>query len=154
MIGLRPARPEDAGAIRDLVRAVYAKWVPIIGREPAPMLADYEVAVREHLFALHEADGVLVALIEMQLEPNDLLIVNVAVAESAQGQGLGSALLAHAEDVARQHGRPSVRLYTNARMEANIALYRRRGYAEYSRDMVMGGATTRVNMRKILDQPV
>ena len=43
------ARPEDAPAIRDLTRAAYAKWVPVIGREPKPMGADYDLAVRAHL---------------------------------------------------------------------------------------------------------
>ena len=36
----RPARRDDAEAIRDLVRAAYAKWVPLIGREPMPMKED------------------------------------------------------------------------------------------------------------------
>lgn len=39
-IRLRPAEPADATAIRDIVRAAYAKWVPVIGREPLPMRAD------------------------------------------------------------------------------------------------------------------
>ena len=51
-IQLRPAEPADAAAIRDIVRAAYAGWVPVIGREPLPMRADYDKAVREHQFDL------------------------------------------------------------------------------------------------------
>jgi hypothetical protein len=36
----RPA-PNDAACIRAIARAAYVKYVPRIGREPAPMLADY-----------------------------------------------------------------------------------------------------------------
>ena len=35
----------DADAVRSLVRSAYAKWIPVIGREPKPMGADYEHAV-------------------------------------------------------------------------------------------------------------
>ena len=37
---LRQAVPADAPAIRELTRAAYAKWIPLIGREPKPMTAD------------------------------------------------------------------------------------------------------------------
>ena len=47
----------DAAAIRDLTRAAYAKWIPVIGREPMPMIADYDEAVRRHRFDLLEAGG-------------------------------------------------------------------------------------------------
>jgi len=36
----------DASAIRALTREAYAKWVPVIGREPKPMMADYAKAVQ------------------------------------------------------------------------------------------------------------
>lgn len=38
-ITVRAAADGDAAPIRDLRRAAYAKWVPIIGREPLPMAA-------------------------------------------------------------------------------------------------------------------
>ena len=41
---LRRAQQTDVEAIRNLTRAAYAKWVPVIGREPKPMGADYESA--------------------------------------------------------------------------------------------------------------
>jgi len=46
-VEIRPAAPEDAASIRDLTRAAYAKWAALIGREPLPMQADYDRAVRE-----------------------------------------------------------------------------------------------------------
>jgi hypothetical protein len=33
-VSLRRAEPADASAIRELSRAAYAKWIPVIGSEP------------------------------------------------------------------------------------------------------------------------
>ena len=49
---LRPATPDDVPAITALVRAAYEKWVPLIGREPMPMQADYDEAVHDHMIDL------------------------------------------------------------------------------------------------------
>jgi hypothetical protein len=58
-IEIRRARQDDAVAIRELTRSAYAKWVPLIGREPVPMAADYDRAVREHLIDLLFIDAEL-----------------------------------------------------------------------------------------------
>lgn len=125
---IRRAGPDDAAAVRALTRRAYAPWVPVIGREPMPMTADYERAVREHRIDLVVQNDRPVALIETVLRADDLLIENVAVNPECQGRGLGEVLLAQAERVAREAGRPMIRLYTNALMAANIAFYERRGF--------------------------
>ncbi len=121
---LRPATAEDAGAIRSLVRDAYAKWVPVIGREPLPMTADYAEAVRKHRIDLLHVGGTLAALIETVPGDGHLLIANVAVAPALQNRGLGRRLLAHAEQVAAAQGLPVVRLFTNKLFAANVQLYR------------------------------
>ena len=131
---VRRAMPADAALVCTLTRSAYAKWVPIVGREPRPMTADYERAVREHLIDILEDAGEVVALIEMIPHPDHLLIENIAVHPDRHGKGLGSRLLAHAEDVARTLGLTELRLYTNALMAPNIAFYARRGFAEDRRE--------------------
>ena len=126
--GMRRAGPDDAAAVRDLTRAAYAKWVPIVGREPRPMGADYDRAVREHRIDLVDRAGALVALIETVVEADCLLIVNVAVTPDGQGRGLGRKLLAHAEKIAVEAGLGRVRLYTNKLMATNLRLYAELGY--------------------------
>ena len=128
-LSFRAAQPGDASAIRTLVRAAYAKWVPVLGREPRPMQADYELAVREHDFDIALRDGAVIALIETMLRDDHLWIENIAVAPEAQGQGLGTLLLERAEARARAAGRNELRLLTNGKMDVNIALYRRVGYS-------------------------
>ena len=126
--GLRRATPVDAGAVRDLTRAAYAQWVPVLGREAKPMTADYDVAVRDHIVDLLYVGGELAALIEMHPEAGHLLVVNVAVSPASQGRGYGRALLAHAEEFARSLGLGELRLYTSSRLTGNVKLYERVGY--------------------------
>lgn len=136
----RPARRDEAPAIRTLVRAAYAKWVPIIGREPRPMQADYELAVREHDFDIAERNGEMIALIETMLRDDHLWIENIAVKPTAQGQGLGTLLLERAEARAVAADRPELRLLTNGKMDVNIALYRRVGYT-FDKEEPIGDGT-------------
>jgi GNAT superfamily N-acetyltransferase len=125
---MRRATTADAVAVRELTRAAYAKWVPILGREPRPMTADYDAALREHLVDLLHVGGEAVALIEMAPKADHLLIVNVAVVPAQQGRGYGRALMAHTEGVARSHNQNETRLYTNALFAENLRLYSRLGY--------------------------
>jgi N-acetylglutamate synthase-like GNAT family acetyltransferase len=129
-ISIRQARMDEAGAIRALVRAAYAKWVPVIGREPRPMLADYAEALQRHRFDLVEASGQLVALIETELREGHLWVENIAVRPELQGQGLGRQLLAHADALARAAGVSEIRLLTNGKMAANRRLYASVGFRE------------------------
>jgi GNAT superfamily N-acetyltransferase len=131
---LRRAGPTDAAAIRELSRIAYAKWVPLIGREPLPMTADYDRAVVAHMIDLLEADGALLALVETIAADSHLLIENLAVHPDQQGKGLGDHLLGHACELARGLGYDEVRLYTNAAFTSNIAFYAKRGFSECARE--------------------
>ena len=125
---LRHATPADAAAVRDLTRAAYSKWVSVLGREPLPMTADYDAAVRDHLVDMLHLDGKLAALIEMHPAVDHLLIVTVAVSPAYQGRGYGRALLAHAEELAFSLGLEELRLYTSVHLTENVRLYERVGY--------------------------
>ena len=100
----RRATLADAADVRALTRAAYAKWVPLIGREPKPMTADYERAVSAHVIDLYESGAELLGLVEMIPQGDHLLIENIAVRPDQQGKGLGDILLKHAEDFARALG--------------------------------------------------
>ncbi|MGE0668877.1 MAG: GNAT family N-acetyltransferase [Sphingomonadales bacterium] len=125
---LRRGEAGDAGSIRDLTRAAYAKWVPVIGREPKPMRADYDEALRTHRFDLLYVRDLLAGLIETDHEGDRLLVVNVAVAPEFHGQGLGSQLMMHAEGLARSLGCTRIWLYTGKLMAENVRLYLKLGY--------------------------
>ena len=56
---IKRAGPEEADDIRALTRKAYAPWVDIVGREPLPMTADYDKAVREHLTVVEPGESEL-----------------------------------------------------------------------------------------------
>jgi ribosomal protein S18 acetylase RimI-like enzyme len=144
---MRQAVAGDAAAIRALTRAAYAKWVPVIGREPLPMVADYEAAVAKHRFDLLYVDGTLAALIETIAKDDHLLIENVAVDPAFQKRGLGRKLMAHAETVAVQAGYALIRLYTNKSFAENVTLYQRLGYVVDREEEFRGGFTVYMSKR-------
>ena len=151
-MSLRRASAADAAAVRALTRAAYAKWVPLVGREPLPMTADYDRAVVEHIIDLLEEDGDLRGLIEMAPACGHLLIVNIAVRPDHQGKGLGDRLLDHAQWFARSLGLDEIQLYTNAAMASNLDFYGRRGYHEFRRGTLVPGSVS-IFMRKKIRLP-
>jgi ribosomal protein S18 acetylase RimI-like enzyme len=143
---LRPALRDDAEAVRDLVRTAYAKWVPVIGREPMPMQADYAVAVVENDFDLLCDGDIIVGVLETIHKPDHLWIENIAVHPDRQGQGLGRRLLQWAERRAEVAGTGELRLVTNEAFAANIKLYQKVGYMIDRTEPFKGG--TAVYMSK------
>lgn len=130
---IRPARPEEASALAALVERAYTHYVPVIGRRPAPMEDDYSARIAAGQAFVLERAGSIVGLAVLEDAPDHLYVDNIAVEPAHQGEGLGRALLAFAEDEARRRGLATLRLHTNERMERNIALYARIGYAEEER---------------------
>lgn len=146
---LRRAGPADAAAVHDLTRSAYAKWVPLLGREPQPATQDYRRVVREHPVDLLFVGDELAALVWMIAHPDHLLIESLAVAPAHQGRGHGRQLLAHAERVAADLGLPSVRLYTNRLFATNIELYRRAGYRVDREEPFLGGVKVHMSKRVV-----
>jgi GNAT superfamily N-acetyltransferase len=144
-VELRPATAQDAAMIRDLARAAYAKWVPVIGREPLPMIADYAQALVHHRFDLLYVGDCLGGLIETVREPACLLIENVAVLPTHQGKGFGRLLMSHAEEIARSEGYDKVRLYTNKAFAENRLLYESLGYSVDKEEPFRGGFTVHMS---------
>jgi GNAT superfamily N-acetyltransferase len=146
---IRRAGPGDVDELRAIAAAAYQKYVPRIGRAPAPMTADYARAVRDGQAWAALEDGQIVGFAIMIAQPGYLLLDNVAVLPAAQGRGIGARLLALAEDQARGLGLRQIRLYTNEAMTENLAYYPRHGYAETHRAEQDG--FNRVFFRKPID---
>jgi ribosomal protein S18 acetylase RimI-like enzyme len=130
---IRPARPDEAFWVRALVRRAYALYIPRMGKEPAPMLADYGALIAAGEVHVLEEGGETVALIVIYPKGDALFIENIAVDPVAQGKGHGRALLEFAEREARRLGLKALRLYTNAAMTENLAFYPGRGFRETER---------------------
>jgi N-acetylglutamate synthase-like GNAT family acetyltransferase len=149
-VKLRRADSADVHAVAACVQRAYARYADRLAYPPKPVLADYAVVVREtSTWLLESADGECVGVLVLIEQPDHLLLDNVAVDPAWQKQGLGRRLLEFAEAEARRLGLSEVRLYTNALMTENRALYARIGYQEYDRREVNGRAA--VFMRKALN---
>ncbi len=149
VIAVRLAAEADAPVLARIAVAAYQHYVPRIGRPPAPMTADYPVAVRRGQAWVAAVDGEVAGFIILIARPGYLLLENVAVLPAAQGCGIGARLLALAEDRAPTLHVPEIRLYTNAAMTENLAYYPLHGYTETHRAQQDG--FHRVFFRKRLD---
>jgi GNAT superfamily N-acetyltransferase len=148
-VELRRAELGDVDAVAACVQRAYARYADRLPRPPKPVLADYQVVVRESMTWLLEANGgTCIGVLVLIAKPEYLLLDNVAVDPSHQGRGYGKQLLELAEAEAGRLGLREVRLYTNALMTENRALYARGGYREYEWREVDGRDT--VFMRKVL----
>jgi N-acetylglutamate synthase-like GNAT family acetyltransferase len=145
---LRRAEDRDVASIAACVQHAYARYEGLLPRPPKPVLADYAQVVRDTLTWLIEADGQCLGVLVLIPRADHLLLDNVAVEPAFQGRGLGHRLLNLAEAEALRLGLAEVRLYTNALMTENRALYARAGYQEYDRRDVDGRDA--VFMRKTL----
>ncbi|TPJ55998.1 GNAT family N-acetyltransferase [Mesorhizobium sp. B2-7-1] len=130
---MRLARLDDLAAVVALSANAYAPYTPIFGGPPVPVTEDYAPRIERGEVWLLEEDSNLAGLIVLEHHPDHAMIFSVAVAPAFQGRKLGIRLLGFADEQARSWGVPEVRLYTNSRMERNIALYSAYGYRETGR---------------------
>jgi GNAT superfamily N-acetyltransferase len=147
-VTLRLATLADVDAISALKDAAYSKYIPLIGRKPLPMTADYSMMVIENTIWLLYVDDYLAGVLVLEYEPETMLIYSVAIQPEYQGQGLGLRLLAWAEGQALEAGYQTIRLYTNELFTYNINLYLSLGYQETSREPMLN--STLVHMSKKL----
>jgi len=93
---IRRARAEDAVRIGAIARAAYSKYLARIGREPAPMLADFAAEIAADRVVVIGTDGRIDGYMIAWPETDAYFIDNVAVDPAQQGKGLGRQLIRHA----------------------------------------------------------
>ena len=145
---IRKARADEAGRIGEIARAAYLKYVPRIGREPAPMRADFAAEIAAARVVVVEAGDTVAGYMIAWPEADAYFIDSIAVDPAGQGRGFGRHLMDHAEREARRHGLAAIRLYTNAAMSENLSLYEHLGFVETHRAIDQG--FNRVFMRREL----
>jgi len=120
------------------VDRAFGHYVERIGMRPVPMDADYDAAVAGGDTWVADDGGQIVGLLILVPGDDHVLVENVAVDPGRQGEGIGRALLAFAEQRAAELGVSEMRLYTHVLMTENQALYARLGYVEVERRTVEG----------------
>ncbi|KAI1388800.1 acyl-CoA N-acyltransferase [Hypoxylon trugodes] len=149
---LKRASVEDVPAIKKIIDAAYTKYIPRIGKPPAPMLADYQsLLATSDIFILRTADtNIPIGSVILRQDPltNSLKINNLVVDPMAQGRGYGRILTEYCEKAARAQGRTALTLFTNIKMYENLGLYAKLGFVEAERKIEDG--YERVYFRKDL----
>jgi ribosomal protein S18 acetylase RimI-like enzyme len=130
---IRKASAVDAARIGAIARAAYTKYTSRIGREPAPMLADFAAAIAADHVVVIETGGVVDGYIIAWPEDDAYFVDNVAIDPARQGEGLGRRLIDHAVAEASRLRLPAVRLYTNVAMAENLSMYAHLGFVETHR---------------------
>jgi ribosomal protein S18 acetylase RimI-like enzyme len=126
-LSLRRGGIDDLDAVLALQQAAYERNRVLLGRQPLPLLADYQQIFRDYEVWLADVDGLAGVLI-LQPRPDDLLFWSIAIDLARQRGGLGKALLAAAEVRAGELKRDTIRLYTGAVLQHLIDWYGRHGY--------------------------
>ena len=147
-VRIRGADADEAPRIGEIARDAYGKYVPRIGREPAPMAADFAAEIAAGRVVVIEAAGAVAGYMIAWPEADAYFIDSIAIDPAAQGQGLGRLLMDHAAREARRLGRAAIRLYTNVAMTENLSLYAHLGFVETHRATEQG--FDRVFMRRDL----
>ena len=139
---IRAALPADLDAIIALMPRLAAFDIPAdrnpehLWHEDAEIARQWAAGEADHCFiqVAEDADGELSGLVMVTLRPELLShepsahIEALAVAQSAEGAGLGSALIDAAEAEARARGAESMTLHVFECNGRARAVYERRGY--------------------------
>ena len=130
-IEVRRATGQDLPAINAVIAAAYAKYLVRMDKAPAPLSRDYGPSVREGTTWV--AGSPIVAVLTLYQREDHVYVENVAVDPSAQGLGLGRALLDFAEREAVRLGVRRLALVTHEAMTENQSIYAHLGYVEVER---------------------
>jgi predicted N-acetyltransferase YhbS len=145
---IRIAEEYDRQVIFECVDDAYRKYIDRIGKQPAPMLANYSELISKGLVFVATDKEQIKGLIVLISKENYLLIENVAVYNLFQGQGIGRRLIEFAFMLGKEAGLQEVRLYTNELMNENLLYYPKFGFIELNRYIEDG--YRRVSMSKHL----
>lgn len=133
MVEIRRATSDDIGSIRQCAREAYAIYVERIGREPAPMVADFASQIARDIVYVAEDERSVLGFVVFYPRSDHMHLENLAVHTKAQGQGVGAQLIGFVEAETLRQNLPTIELYTNEKMTENIPYYLARGYVETGR---------------------
>ncbi len=128
---LRRAQDSDAGALTQLIDAAYQPY-----RDAGVALPDVSGGIAEAISAgeVWVIGAPVQGVLMIRLTPPNAHLMNVAVATSAKGQGIGGVLIRHGVALAQEAGCTAVDLATHRDLADNIALYTHLGWQECGRD--------------------
>ena len=129
---IRPAGEDDIPKIVEIGRANF----PDSNISEMRMLHRLS---RGHSLFVAEIDAEVVGFIDIKLGISGALISGLATRPGLRGMGVGTALLGHAMDFAKKHGRLEIELRVAARNLRALNLYKKHGFVVLNRKVRKGG---------------
>ena len=152
MVNIREAKSSDAEAMRAVAQHAFHIYVDRMGKQPAPMLANFDYHLRFDSCLIAELDDEITAYVAgyviIQFDDIEPLLDTIAVLPEHQGKRIGKALLLAAEALIGTAGYKSYQLYTNIHMTENIIWYERLGFTAFK--TIIEDGFERIYMRKTL----
>lgn len=136
---IRKAVKSDTPIIEGIALASYHKYIEIIGKKPAPMVADFAGHLeRDIVFvAVEEGTDKPVGYAVIIIKDHEYWLENIAVHPAVSGRGVGSQLIGYVEDFISARA-DHYQLYTHIKMTDNIGWYNRTGFTEVKRSVEDG----------------
>ena len=131
---IRKAAANDLSKIEQIARTAYQKYVARIGKEPAPMLADFSTHLNDDtIFVVEDGRGRdIIAYAVIVVKEGQFWLENIAVEPAHSAQGVGTELIHFVEGFIADFA-DAYYLYTNIKMIENIDWYQRIGFTEIKR---------------------
>lgn len=153
MTTIRLFEPKDGAAFRDLNLA----WIEhyfTVEEEDERLLANpqNEILAKGGRVIVAEMDGRVVgcvALVPRVEGPVEL--AKMAVDPSAQGKGVGHAILERAIEEAKSMGAKTIWIETNSVLKTAIHLYRRAGFKDVAEDQWAPSLYSKCNVQMMLE---
>ncbi|MEP2532994.1 GNAT family N-acetyltransferase [Shimia sp.] len=128
----RLAQPQEAAELAAMIDGAYQAY-----RDRGVALPDVSAGVPEAIAAGQVwtiGDAPLMGVLMLNTQGDDAHLMNVAVAATAQGQGIGGILIRHALALANAAGCKGIALATHQDLSENLALYQHLGWSETGRE--------------------
>ena len=124
---IRRAQAHDWQKCRDIADDAYAKYTPLIGKKPAPMMADYKAHISDDIVFVYDNGSDILGFAVIIHQIDGYWLETIAVSTDQQGQGIGKALMTAVDDYIGMVA-TSYQLYTNVVMTQAADWYNRLGF--------------------------
>ncbi len=153
-VSIGPARAEEAEAIAALIRRAFAQYRGRLQPEPSALRESTDsirsVLETESVVVARRA-GRVIGCVSVQQRPDIVFARRLAVEPGERGAGVGRALVAEAEEVARRLGISRLGVETRLALTENRAFFQALGFVERAQHCHAGFAyPTYVELQKTL----
>lgn len=151
---VRPYRPADAGAFRDLNLAWIEAYFSVEPEDRAQLEnPEGSILAKGGRIFIAESEGAAVGAVALVPGHGENIVelIKMSAREDLRGKGIGRALMDAALEAARDMGAARVWLETNTVLDAALALYRKAGFKQLPATECAATPYARCNCQMVLE---